>query len=149
MLRKKQILMMSSVLIIAIIALNVLFLQKLNFLTFFIFMIIIPVILFSFIAASVVSIKSRNKKAHVLLGILSFIFTIILGCILYLVMTKDTINHIINNTYHLVEQTNNVSISNINVNMTPSSFVMLGFVIFVLSEINYTIIKKLEKNYVH
>ncbi|MDR3596027.1 hypothetical protein [Clostridium sp.] len=147
----KYYIIMILVLIISLFSIEIQ-MDTINILTLFLYSTIIPLVINAVIYGINVLKNNFSKKDNILYSaIISVISMLITGIFLYINLSKDNIDIIIENTKKLAESNSSISLSNINVSFDISSLVFLFaiyLVLFYFTGMIATLISK-KKEQVH
>lgn len=128
----KYYLIMIVVLVVSLFMINIK-MNTINILTLFLYSTIIPLVINAIVYGFSVSKNNFSKKDNILYSVIMSIISIVITAIfLFLNLSKDNINTIIENTKKLAESNTNMSLSNINVSSNVSSL-LFSFAIYVVS----------------
>lgn len=103
--------------------------ENLNLLTFFIFVIIVPSLLFAF-SSKFFMLNSWNKNLYSCIS--AAIYCLSTYIIMSLAISDTVVYEIIQNTNKLIENNKDIIIDNISFNFNISSFMMIFFLEFIL-----------------
>ncbi len=135
----------TSVLLIMLLCFDYFYLKSFNFLTFFIFTIILPSSLYSFASAAIIVGFQNKRNSWISMIISSLFFVLCIGGFLLFFLRDNVVRSIIENTKKIIGESSELTISNINVNFHFSSFLMLGLVVLSITKIFQIIFFKAKK----